>query len=68
MMPIVVGSREGWELCIVTYGVMVGILLGEGAPSPSNIYGALGDAVVEALRYKSEGRGFDSRWYYWIFY
>ena len=22
---------------------------------------------VEALRYKSEGRGFDSRWCYWIF-
>jgi hypothetical protein len=23
--------------------------------------------LVEALRYKAEGRGFDSRWYYWIF-
>jgi len=22
--------------------------------------------LVEALRYKSEGRGFDSRWYHWI--
>jgi hypothetical protein len=31
MMPNVVGSREGWELYIVTDGVMVGILLGEGA-------------------------------------
>jgi len=24
--------------------------------------------LVEALRYKSEGRGFDSRWYDWIFF
>ena len=24
-------------------------------------------AVVKALRYKSEGRGFDSRWYHWNF-
>jgi hypothetical protein len=23
--------------------------------------------LVEALRYKSEGRGFDSRWFYWNF-
>jgi hypothetical protein len=23
--------------------------------------------LVEALRYKSEGRGFDSRWCYWLF-
>jgi hypothetical protein len=23
--------------------------------------------MVEALRYKPEGRGFDSRWYHWIF-
>jgi hypothetical protein len=23
--------------------------------------------LVEALRYKSEGRGFDSRWYQWNF-
>jgi len=23
--------------------------------------------LVEALRYKSEGRGFDSRWCHWIF-
>jgi len=24
--------------------------------------------LVEALRYKQEGRGFDSRWYHWINY
>ena len=24
--------------------------------------------LVEALRYKSEGRGFDSRWCHWIFF
>jgi hypothetical protein len=23
--------------------------------------------LVEALRYKSKGRGFDSRWYHWNF-
>ena len=23
--------------------------------------------LVEALRYKSEGRGFDSQWFHWIF-
>jgi hypothetical protein len=28
-VPIVVGSREGWQLYIVTGGVMVGILLSE---------------------------------------
>jgi hypothetical protein len=31
MVPNVVKSREGWELYIVTDGVMVGILLGEGS-------------------------------------
>jgi hypothetical protein len=31
MVPKVVKSREGWELYIVTDGVVVGILLGEGA-------------------------------------
>ena len=29
--------------------------------------GALGDVVVKALRYKPEGRGFDSRWCHWNF-
>jgi hypothetical protein len=29
--------------------------------------GARGGAVVEALRYKPEGRGIDSRWCYWNF-
>jgi len=24
--------------------------------------------LVEALRYKSDGRGFDSRWYHWILF
>jgi len=34
------------------------------------IYFSVGHAVaqlVEALRYKSEGRGFDSRWCHWNF-
>jgi hypothetical protein len=29
--------------------------------------GSRGGAVVEALRYKPEGCGFDSRWCHWIF-
>jgi hypothetical protein len=29
--------------------------------------GARGGAVFEALRYKPEGRGFDSRWCHWNF-
>jgi hypothetical protein len=29
--------------------------------------GARGGAVVEALCYKPEGRGIDSRWCHWIF-
>jgi hypothetical protein len=34
---------------------------------PSKTRGARGAVVVEALRYKPEGRGFDSRWCRWIF-
>jgi hypothetical protein len=30
--------------------------------------GARGDAVVEALRYKPEGSGIDSRWCHWKFF
>jgi hypothetical protein len=30
--------------------------------------GARGGVVVEALRYKPEGRGFDFRWCHWIFH
>jgi hypothetical protein len=30
-------------------------------------FGARGRAVVEAVRYKPEGRRFDSRWYHWDF-
>jgi hypothetical protein len=33
-----------------------------------NQSGARGSAVVEALRYKLEGRGFDFRWSHWIFF
>jgi hypothetical protein len=29
--------------------------------------GARGGIVVEALRYKPEGRWFDSRWFHWSF-
>ena len=34
------------------------------------LHSFMGHAVaqlVEALRYNPEGRGFDSRWYHWIF-
>jgi hypothetical protein len=39
-----------------------------GGSIPDGIIGIWGQAVeqlVEALRYKSEGRGFDSRWCHW---
>jgi hypothetical protein len=32
-----------------------------------NMGHAAGGAVVEALRYKPEGRGLDSQWCHWIF-
>jgi hypothetical protein len=33
-----------------------------------SLSGARDGAVVEALRYKPEGRGIDSRWCHWIFF
>ena len=33
----------------------------------SSIWGHAVAQLVEALRYKPEGRGFDSRWYHWNF-
>jgi hypothetical protein len=35
--------------------------------STYNLKGARSAAVVEALRYKPEGHGIDSRWYPWNF-
>jgi hypothetical protein len=32
-----------------------------------NVEGHVVAHLVEALPYKSEGRGFDSRWFYWNF-
>jgi hypothetical protein len=45
---------------------------GESKLRPNNILhlillGARGGSVVEALRYKPEGRGIDSRWCHWNF-
>jgi hypothetical protein len=37
MVLNVVKRREGWELYIVTDGVMVGILLGEGSQSEKRV-------------------------------
>jgi hypothetical protein len=36
-------------------------------PGTNICYGARGGAVVEALRYKPEGRGVDVRWCQWDF-
>ena len=33
-----------------------------------SVWGLAVAKVVEALRYKQEGRGFDSRWRHWIFF
>jgi hypothetical protein len=38
MVPNVVGSREEWELCIVTDGIIVGMLVGEGAHIATLLY------------------------------
>jgi hypothetical protein len=35
--------------------------------NPTYFIGVRGGLVVEALRYKPEGSGFDSRWCHWIF-
>ena len=32
------------------------------------VYPFIGVQLVEALRYKPEGRGFDSRWCHWNFF
>jgi hypothetical protein len=42
---------------LVTEKVLVILLLQQGAVAQS----------VKTLRYKPEGRGFDSRWYHWNF-
>jgi hypothetical protein len=34
----VVGSREGWELCILSDDVVVGVLLGEGSLCKSGLF------------------------------
>jgi hypothetical protein len=47
-----------------------GELLSEAKMKPSLIFLIQGTQVaqlVEALRYKPEGRGFDSRWCHWNF-
>ena len=36
--------------------------------SHSSPWGHVVSQMVEALRYKPEGRGFDSRWCHWIFH
>jgi hypothetical protein len=40
--------------------------IGLPLPLPSNEGHAVGQ-LFEALRYKPEGRGFDSQWCHWIF-
>jgi hypothetical protein len=44
-------------------GIKVSCTLGE----PTLRVGARGGVVVEALRCKPEGRGFDARWCHWNF-
>ena len=35
---------------------------------PDKLWGHAVEQLVEALRYKPEGRGFDSRWCHWKFF
>ena len=41
--------------------------MGSSATGRQNIKCLGSTQLVEALRYKPEGRGFDSRWYHWNF-
>jgi hypothetical protein len=43
-----------WYIIIII--IIIIIIMGHAVPQ-----------LVEALRYKPEGRGFDSRWFYWNF-
>jgi hypothetical protein len=66
-----------WDSCEVTSDWLLawvkwdgGVLWVNGDKSKLKLYrtviGARGGVVVEALRYKLEGRGFGSRWCHWI--
>ena len=53
------------EICYFTFKLKLVSML--YLVLPSIIRGYAVAQLVEALRYKSEGRGFDSRWCHWNF-
>jgi hypothetical protein len=58
--------------CLLGYSGSVSPCNTKGGPLNFNTYvqkggTADGGTVVKVLRYKSEGRWFDSRWYHWNF-
>jgi multisubunit Na+/H+ antiporter MnhE subunit len=61
-------------LCVIGVGLLQehsithALLLTKDFNRHSFIVGAAVSQLVEALRYKPEGRGFDSRWCQWIFF
>jgi hypothetical protein len=56
MLAVNMADMMAGKVCVLT--IIYRVLKKEGA---------CGGAVVEALRYKPEGRGIDSRWCYWNF-
>ena len=71
-------NRQNYKLCVTLHNMLMywDEELGFhptpmlSATSLQYLYSQPGTAVaqlVEALRYKSEGRGFDSRWCHWNF-
>jgi hypothetical protein len=51
--------------CPATYSL--GIYFFHRLPEVDECMGQAVAQLVDALRYKSEGRGFDSRWFHWNF-
>jgi hypothetical protein len=52
----------------VSYETKLRVSLSTDTDMNFQVAGARGGAVVEALRYKPEGRGIDSRWCHWNFF
>jgi hypothetical protein len=62
-------SGEGQMTIDVTGGACINPMVEAGYTflTIKHEEGARGGIVVEALRYKPEGRGIDFRWYHWKF-
>jgi hypothetical protein len=62
------GFQDNWHIKVVRLSTLrIGRLYPLGIILGTHFLGIRGGVVVEALRYKPEGRGFDSRWCHWNF-